>query len=310
MRQPLCWCSVRNGGAETRNTWEGAMMDFATWLSIGFNVVLAGVLLGSKKWIEVNVEKRIQHKFDEKLAATESKLRAREAEISALREMVLSGTAQRRAVVDKRRIEAVERLWIALTRLAPLAIVSNYMVHIDFEHASKRTPHEPNLRKFFDIIANKNLVTTLDKEQPAIHEQPFLSPLAWAYYSAYSAIVIGAYMQARLLAEGVEEPSKLLKKEPLRELLKVALPDQAEFIEGQDPAFFHFLLDELKDRLLAELKKMLDGEDSDAAAFVQARRITEKVREVEAQIADDKMESVKIAAATTTSAAAPSARES
>lgn len=262
-------------------------MDLATWVSTGLNVVLAGALFAGKKLIEQNVEKRIQHKFDEKLAATESRLRARETEISALREMVLSGIAQRRALVDKRRIEAVERIWIALTRLSPLAVVSNHMAHIDFEHAAQRTPHEPNLRQFFDLIADKTLpAAAMDKERPAIHERPFLSPLAWAYYSAYSHIVVGAYMQARSLAEGIKEPSKLFKKEPVRELLKVTLPHQTEFIEQNDPALYHFLLDELKDNLLAELKKMLDEKDSDDAAIDQAKRITDKVREIEAQSAE------------------------
>jgi hypothetical protein len=114
-------------------------------------------------------------------------------------------------LLDKRKLEAVERIWTSLTRLAPFAGVSRMMVGIDFDEAAKRAPDAPNLRQFFNMIAKPSLVDSFDKEHPAIHEQPFLSPLAWGYYSAYSAIVMGAYSTARILTEGVEDAGKLMR---------------------------------------------------------------------------------------------------
>jgi hypothetical protein len=102
-------------------------MDWGLWVSVSINVLILAAFLAGRKWIEASVEKSIQHRLDEKLEATKSDLRAKEAEISALREMVLSGTAQRRALLDKRKLEAVERIWASLTRLAPFVAVSRSM---------------------------------------------------------------------------------------------------------------------------------------------------------------------------------------
>jgi hypothetical protein len=105
------------------------------------------------------------------------------------------------------------------------------MARIKFDEAAKRTPTEPNLRRMFDTIAKQNLLSELESDKTvAIHEQPFLSPLAWAYFSAYQSVVLGAYMDGRILADGVEDAGRFLNRGYARDLLKVTLPHQSEFI--------------------------------------------------------------------------------
>jgi hypothetical protein len=225
-------------------------MDWGLSISLAVNVVILAALLAGKKSIEAGIEKSIQHRLDAKLEATKSDLRAKEAEISALREMVLSGTAQRKALLDKRKLEAAERIWVSLARLAPFVVVSRSMRSINFDQAEKRAPKEPKLQHFFDLIAKRSLIDSFDKDQPAIHEQPFLSPLAWAYYSAYQAILMSAYSTARVLAEGLEDAGQLLRRDNAKGLLKTILPHQSEWIESNDPSAYDCLLDEIKDLLL------------------------------------------------------------
>lgn len=271
-------------------------MDWGLWISVAINVAILGGLLAARKSIEAGVEKAIQHRFDEKLAKTNSDLRAREAEISALREMVLSGRAQRQALLDKRKLEAVERLWASLTGLAPFAVVARSMANINFDEAAKRTPNEPNLRKFFDMIAKTSTVDKLDKDHPAIHEQPFVSSLAWAYYSAYSAIVMGAFATARVLAEGLDDAGKLLIRDSSKGLLKTILPHQSEWIESNDPSAYYFLLDEIKDLLLSELKRTLEGHEVDQGEIEQGKRIAEQLRKMEKDQAEEKVAVAKVEA--------------
>jgi hypothetical protein len=268
-------------------------MNIALLTSMAFNVIVLVSLFAGKKWIEANVEKTIQHAFDQKLAVTNSDLRTKEAEISALREMVLGGRVQRQNLLDKRRIEAVERIWAATGRLAPFVFVSESMARIDFDAAAKRTPREPNLRAVFDVIANKSLMDNFERERPAINEQLFLTPLAWAYFSAYQSILVGAYMQARMLAEGVEDLGKLIRKEAGKDLLLAALPHHKDFIESNDRWAYHFLLDELKEQLLAELRNMLDGKDVDQAGIDQAKRITDALSKIEEQHAEQRIAAAK-----------------
>ena len=173
-----------------------------------------GSFFVGKKWIESNVEKSVEHKFAKQLADLNSNLRLKEFEIAALRDGVLSGRAQRQALMDKRRIEAVEHVWERVGKLAPFEMTSATMARINFDAAGRRTPYEPNLRKLFEMFSNRELFEKQfgNQQKAAFVEQPFLSPLAWAYFSAYQSVIMAAVLKARLLAEGVEEPGSCSKK--------------------------------------------------------------------------------------------------
>ena len=94
-------------------------MDWAAWLSIGLYVFSAIGVFVARNWIKAGIEKSVQHGFDAKIETLrtelrkseetfKSDLRSKESQISALRDGVLSGRAQRQALLDKRRLEAVE----------------------------------------------------------------------------------------------------------------------------------------------------------------------------------------------------------
>ena len=72
----------------------------------------------------------------------------------------------------------------------------------------------------------------------------------------------------------------------MRDVMKAALPHQGKFIDENNPSSYHFLLEELKDRLLAELKNMLEGKDVDKAAISQAKEITDAVKKIDAEKAN------------------------
>ena len=85
------------------------------WLSLISTVlswILIGALLLGRRWFEAKIEKGVEHKFNEKLENFRADLRNKEAEISALRDGVLSGRAQRQALLDKRRFEADDSLHV------------------------------------------------------------------------------------------------------------------------------------------------------------------------------------------------------
>ncbi len=256
-------------------------MLLAAWIPTAISAALLAAFYFVRKWIEANVEKSVQHTFDQKLEVTKSDLRAKEAEISALRDMVLSGRAQRNALLDKRRIEAVERIWAAVGRLAPFLMTSASMAVVEFDVAAKDIPRNPNLRTFFSRIADPSLVDKLKEGHVAIHERPFLSPLAWAYFSAYQSILFSAYMDARVLAEVVADAGKFLNRNHARDLLKATLSHHSEWIDSNDPSTYHYLLDELREKLLGELRNMLTGQDEDRQAIQQAKQINDILSKIE-----------------------------
>ena len=66
---------------------------------------------------------------------------------------------------------------------------------------------------------------------------------------------------------------EVLDTDAVTKLIKVALPHQTEYIKKFDSGAFHYLLDELESRLLEELRKMLQGGESDKASVEQAAAI-------------------------------------
>lgn len=269
-------------------------MEWTGWITAWIpTLLLAAGLFVARNWIKASIEKGIQSKFDSKLEnlradlrkneeAFKSDLRSKEAEILALRDGVLSGRSNRQSLLDKRHLEAAERLWAAVIALAPYELLSASMAVFKFDAVAKRTPHEPKLRKIFEVLGNQ--APSPDKiDNPAKNERLFVSPIAWAYFSAYQAIVMGAYMRAKALEIGIEEPGEFFNTEHVRGLLKATLPHRGEFIEKQDSAAYHHLLEELKEKLLAELKRMLEGADIDQASIARSAEIMEKVKEVVAE---------------------------
>jgi hypothetical protein len=265
---------------QTLSIVERMAMDLTTWIPTAISLALAIMFFASKNWIKSSIEKSIQHSFDEKIENLRSSLRNRENEISVLRERVLSGRATREELMDRRRLKAVERVWAAVAAYAPLETASRSMAYINFSEAAKGT-REASHQKFFDIIGG-SLPLEKIPDSPAKNERPFVTPLAWSYLSAYQAIVVSGFMRAKMLATTTGDISKLFTAEPLRELLKAALPHQSQFIDENEPETFYFLVDEVKANLLAELKRILDGTAIDEENIVRSTQIMKAVGDMAA----------------------------
>lgn len=273
----------------------------ATFALIG----IGGFLL--KNWVRSNIEKSIQYKFDTKIENVraefreseerlKSDLRLKEAEIAALQDGVLSGRANRQALLDKRRIEAVDRVWSGFVSLSVCANFAASMKVFKIEEVEKVAPSDPRVRKAFQLIGSwaPALPTS---PSPAMNERPFVSPLAWAYYSAYSSVVSGAYFQVKAFESGLANMSEIFNHQHIKDLLKAALPHQASLIDQHGSTAGYFLLDELEERLLTELRKMLEGNDLDKADLVQSAEIMKMVKIVNADNAEQLAETREPASA-------------
>jgi hypothetical protein len=81
------------------------------------------------------------------------------------------------------------------------------------------------------------------------------------------------------------DADQFLDKEGIEKILKAALPNQSELIDGLDPNSYYYLLDVIEGSLLAELRKILEGKEADEAATVRAKTIMEAVRQVDEDVA-------------------------
>ena len=282
-------------------------MGWTVWIPTLITVGLAILIFTAKHKIKAEIERSVRHKFDAKIETLrgdlrkneeefKSELRLKETEISALKDGVLGGRVNRQAMLDKRRLETVERVWAAVTELAPFKLVSALMVSIKFDAAAEAASRDPKVRSVFTTIGLPG--SGKMPENPAKNERPFVSPIAWALLSAYQAVLTVSALQMKILELGAEGASSLINTEKVKTLLKAALPHQTEFIEKYDNTSYYLLLEELEEKLLGELRKMLDGVETDEAAIVQSAKIMKAVDEVAADNASQivKNEEMKFAA--------------
>jgi hypothetical protein len=138
-------------------------MEWQFLTSPAFYFILVAVGFVGKNWLKASIENSIKHKFDvqnENIRAElhkneelfKSELRDKEIKISKLQDVVLSVRTGRQSLLDKRRIEAVERLWTCLIAMAPYKAASDFMAKIDFEDAVMKTRKDENLRKWAKIF--------------------------------------------------------------------------------------------------------------------------------------------------------------
>lgn len=230
------------------------------------------ILFAGRIWLTSSIQKRVEHGFNEKLERLRSELTAKESEIASIRNTVLSGSANRQELFNRRRFEAAERVWKAVIDLSPFKSVAAMMAVIKFEESAKHAPNDPNVRRFFETIGK---VANFDPaaQSSAKYEQAFVSPTVWAYFSAYSAVVYGSYARAKVLEFGIGDAPKFFKDSAVRDLLKAALPHMSAFIDEHPLESHYYLLDELEKLLLGEIVKSLEGKEVDKAGLERAAEI-------------------------------------
>jgi hypothetical protein len=103
--------------------------------------------------------------------------------------------------------------------------------------------------------------------------------LAWAYFSAYTTIIVGSNIQFIALKSGIPDADTLITDENVKKIIKAALPHQAKFVDENSQEAYFFLLEEIELRLLAELRKIVEGREADKAAAQHAQEIMLAVAE-------------------------------
>jgi hypothetical protein len=163
------------------------------WVVIGLYAATGIAVFAGRNWLKAWIQSGVEYRFNSRLEELraeirrseeelKSQLRIKETEITALREGVLSGRTQRQALVDKRRIEAVEKLWSGIVALSPYKGLSASVAVLNVDALARRSD-DPKIKLFIAAVAT---AVKRDPEalsnNPATNERPFVSALAWAYF--------------------------------------------------------------------------------------------------------------------------------
>lgn len=259
------------------------------WIpSISTSAILALILWLARKLIATRLTKSVQHEFDSKLESLRGELRkneemfkadlrAKEAEIGILRSGAMTAMASRQVAFDKRRLEAIDQLWSAYIDLGPAKWILLAMSGYNLDKVFERAPHEPKLREVFKLTGAGFDEKKIDS-RVAQRARPFVSPMAWALFSAYQAILMQAVATHRLIELGMGKV--LLDQDSVKKLVKTALPSYDAFIEEHGNKCFHLLIDILESNLLDEFRKMMAGEEDNKEAVERAAKIVEVANSV------------------------------
>lgn len=258
-----------------------SIVDWIPAISTTVGLAIVGWLL--RNWIRARLAKSIGFEFDKKLELLKSQLRAseerlradlraNEADIAALRAGAMTAFSSRQIAVDKRRLDAIDQLWASVISLNKARGVSLMMSTLKFEAVAERAERDPKMREFLAVIG-KGFDITKDLDQAdASKARPFVSPLAWAIYTAIVAIVANGVMRWHV-AQGGLGAKDFSDHVALAKMIKAAMPEYSNYIDEQGVSGLHFLVDKLEVKLLAEFRAMMSGAEADRSSVEQAAEI-------------------------------------
>jgi hypothetical protein len=137
-------------------------VDWVSLVSVITSWTLVLVIFLGRNWLKARIEKGVQYKFDKGIENLRTELRKneesfktdlrnKETEITLLRNAVLSGSASRQSLLDRRRFDAVEKVWTAVNDLAQLKGLSAMMAIVNFKEVAKEAGH-PKMQQFLAFI--------------------------------------------------------------------------------------------------------------------------------------------------------------
>ena len=261
-------------------------MFWANWVPAITSSTVLGVLgfvLGTA--YKVQVERGVQHEFDKKLEALRGTIRRSDEQIAALQSGALAALTSRQANVDKRRLEAVESLWtetIAFGRYKPIAMLAGAM-DIILKNSVGSGRDAIKTREFAEVmLKSADLNDPKPVSNAADRERPFLDPVCWALFSAYRQACMFPAMLLQLAKMGVGSEVLDRGAPAVLTTLKVAIPEQAAYIDQQGLGSLFHVLQPLEDKLLDALVASLSGREASVATVQQAAEIIERVQEADA----------------------------
>ncbi|AUQ71165.1 hypothetical protein PhaeoP54_02291 [Phaeobacter inhibens] len=221
------------------------------------------------RWLEAMFSERTQ----KRLAEFQAQIAKDQSEMSDLRQFVFSGQLRRNEALLEKQIQSAEALWGALIQNKRHRLTVDMMRTINIDKMNE-VLNSGRHSEFVDGVSKMSGLDAFIEEaksektederktsRAAELSRPFISPLAWAYYSASTSITMHAVVTLFAWKNGVD--TLVLKNAELLEQVTRALPHQKEFLKEHGVGGTYFLVSELEEKLLAELRRFIrDGETS------------------------------------------------
>ena len=156
---------------------------------------------------------------------------------------------------------------------------------LNFEAASKASVHDAKAAALFGTMGGSIDAEKIYSIEPA-KARPHISPLAWAQFEAYRAMLGFSVSQFTMLKFQIENPQDLLNFQGIIDLGGHSAPASCGVLKSRRTKGQVHLVDELEQAILQELKRVLSGADDDAQAIDLAAAILAKAEHVNAELTE------------------------
>lgn len=261
------------------------------FISSGIGAIIATIIVNftKAKW-----ESRLRGDLETKLESFKSELRrdedlikarfsSNENEINTIRSTLLSELSLRKSVSDRRKLEAIEKIWsqtIELNKLLGLAkMAEGINIKYALKTASEAGPNKEKIQEFAKILlvsskVDQDYVSKLGCEL----ERLYVPPEVWYVFKTYLELLIKIFVELKAMELGTAD---LLNKSHTNEMcksLKILLPHMTKFIDDNKEDAYVFLASQVRERLFDELKKAVDGDAVSDSSLDDIKKIASAVR--------------------------------
>ena len=213
------------------------------------------ISLASKKELQSR-EHEFRTQFDEVRRDFERIQSTQEKFLTAFLEV----SSERAKAVSKREIEAAEAIWSSVETLNRLLLSAKTadMLNVDAieQLGNSERARFGQLAGIFTKELTPEFMAKVNCQQARL----YVNDTAWAFYHAYSMIILSGGLRMMALETGV--PSSLLDETALKKAILDALPHQKPTLKKYPNMMNSLFLDELREALLKELKRSIHGEQS------------------------------------------------
>lgn len=233
---------------------------------------------------------RFSHESKRKIIELENQFTQERSEINDIRQILISGVKNRNEKLVEKQIAATQDLWQSTIDNNKHKLANQFLRTLNIEEVDSKIgvnkmsdfiegiSRMSGVQKLIEDVESGKITYSIDIRSADL-SRPFVSPLAWALYSAHSSVIWHGVMTIVSWTSGI--PSKMLKNTELVDTVKKALPYQEKFLDKYGVPGCYLLLEILEEELLKELKRYLIDGSTDEAAATKARAIMEASRKAQ-----------------------------
>lgn len=140
--------------------------------------------------IAVRLTAAVKHEFDQKLEAIKAELARKNGELESLRSTVIQAMSGNQAHLSTRRLAAIDQVIRSVQALKENTMLVQILAVLKLEYLAKHAG-DTKVARFLDTIARPQeaVLESLARSREAELSRPFISPWAWALYSAFSGVI-------------------------------------------------------------------------------------------------------------------------